>query len=69
MEERLSAFIKQFTGELIVNNKYITNTTELKEIIDNKVVKIKYNIKNKGWIIELDEYIIDNTNILEVVAL
>ena len=69
MELRLGIFIKQFTGKLLINNKYTANTKELKEVIDNKVIKVGYNIKNKSWIIELNECVVDNTNILEVVSI
>lgn len=69
MELRLGQFMKKFTGKILINNSYIASTRELKEAIDNKVVGVKYNTKNKSWIIELNECIVDNTHLLEVVSI
>ena len=69
MELRLGQFMKEFTGKILINNSYIASTRELKEVIDNKVVGVKYNIKDKSWIIELNECIVDNTHMLEVVGI
>lgn len=69
MEIMLGTFIKKFTGVLLVNERYTATAKELKEVIDNRVVDIQYNIKNKGWIIKLDECVVDNTNVLEIRAL
>lgn len=69
MELRLGQFMKEFTGKILINNSYIASTRELKEVIDNKVVRVKYNTKNKSWIIELNECIVDNTHLLEVVGI
>lgn len=69
MELRLGQFMKEFTGKILINNSYIASTRELKEAIDNKVVGVKYNIKDKSWIIELNECIVDNTHMLEVVGI
>lgn len=69
MELLLSKFMKEYKGELLINNKYLASAKELKEAIDNRVVKIKRDIKNNGWIIELNEIVVDNTNVLEVVAI
>ena len=69
MELKLGQFMKEFTGKILINNSYIASTRELKEAIDNKVVRVKYNTKNKSWIIELNECIVDNTHLLEVVGI
>lgn len=69
MELKLGQFMKEFTGKILINNSYIASTRELKEAIDNRVVRVKYNTKNKSWIIELNECIVDNTHLLEVVGI
>lgn len=66
MKERLNTYLKQFSGTLIINNKYITTSKELKEIVDNRASKIRHNIATSGFIIELNECIVNNTNVLEV---
>lgn len=66
MKERLNTYLKQFSGTLIINNKYITTSKELKEIVDNRASNIRHNIATSGFIIELNECIVNNTNVLEV---
>lgn len=63
-QQKFYAFRNKYDN-VIINDKYTLTTLELKEVIDNRVVRLS-EISKDCWKILLDDNIVDNNNIIYI---